>query len=213
MVLKRLLLSFLILLGTSCNVFGNVVPASTVDIPQNSIGLYQTDRRIVVHESPGSDSKVLLDKQLNYSSMLGAKTDNMFAVLVPDKELGYLYVIDADEDWIKVIYDKSKNLSGWVYKNDDFQFLPWGNFYNMYGRKYGLLQLKNSPIGINDIHSAPDENSQMIGKMTRPKQIRLTSIEGNWALVSILDVTCYTSTGYVQWRNINGEFYLFPAIK
>ena len=101
----------------------------------------------------------------------------------------------------------------WVYKNDDFQFLPWINFYNMYGRKYGLQLLKNIPLNINDIHSEPDDNAQILGKMVRPKQIRLTAIEGNWALVSVLDVSCYTNTGYIQWRDINGQFYLFPDMK
>jgi len=211
--MKKFLLTIFALFLICGNVFANVVPASTDDIPNSSIGLYQTDRRIVVYASPQNNSKILLDKQLDYTAMNGTKTDNMFAVLVPEKELGYLYVTDADEDWVQVIYDKTKKLTGWVYKNDDFQFLPWINFYNMYGRKYGLHQLKNVPIGTNDIHSAADENSQLIGKMTRPKQIRLTAIEGNWALVSVLDITCSTNTGYIQWRDINGQFYMFPDIK
>lgn len=213
MIIKKIVILLCIFILSVGNAFANVLPTTSSEIPQRSIGLYQVNQRIVVYEKPNCSSKVIFDRQINYSTMLGAKIDNMFAVLIPDKELSYVYATDADEDWVEIIYDKTKNLKGWVYKNDDFQFLPWINFYNMYGRKYGLQLLKNTPLNINDIHSEPDDNSQILGKIVRPKQIRLTAIEGNWALVSILDVSCYTNTGYIQWRDINGQFYLFPDMK
>ncbi|MCD8377233.1 MAG: hypothetical protein LUB59_00430 [Candidatus Gastranaerophilales bacterium] len=211
--MKGSLFTLLILFCWQLMSFGNVVPLTASDIPSNSIGLYQVDKRIVVREKPDDNSKILSDRQINYTVLSGANTDYMFAVLIPDKELGYVYATDADGDWVQIIYDKKNNLKGWVYKNDDFQFFPWINFYSMYGRKYGLYRLKNTPSDVSDIHSQPDENSQILGKMTRPKQIRLTGIEGNWALVTVLDVNCFTNTGYVQWRDINGQFYLFPDIK
>ncbi|MCM1266251.1 MAG: hypothetical protein NC200_08645 [Candidatus Gastranaerophilales bacterium] len=211
--MKKLVLLLIIAIISSLRVFADVLPVTTNDIPTTSIGMYQTGQKLVVYSQPNSDSKVIFERDINYSMMFGARIDNMFGVLVPQKELGYVYATDCDEDWVEVIYDKNQNLKGWVHKDDDFQFLPWVTFYNMYGRKYGLIQLKNSPIGMNDIHSQPEESSQILGKMARPRQIRLTSIEGNWILVSILDVTSHTYTGYVQWRNTNGQYYLFPDIK
>lgn len=211
--MKRLILILFVSIMLSMNAFADILPMTANDIPPSSIGVYQTGQRLVVYSSPNSDSKIVFDREINYSIMIGARIDNTFAVLVPQKELGYIYATDCDEDWVEVIYDKTQNLKGWVHKDDDFQFLPWITFYNMYGRKYGLLQLKNSPVSINDIHSQPDEASQTIARMARPKQIRLTSIEGNWVLVSILDVTSCTHTGYIQWRNSSGQYYLFPDIR
>ena len=209
----RLFIFGLFFILSAGSLFANVVPQTSEDIPSNTIGLYQTDERIVVYEKPDKSSKMLSDKQINYSMMLGAKFDNMFAVLIPEKNLGYLYVTDTsdDENWVLVIYDKSKNLKGWAYKRDEFQFFPWINFYDMYGRKYGLSRFKNSKV--NEIHSQPDENSQIIGEMTVPKQIKLTSIEGNWALVTAVDTGYSANTGYVQWRDSAGRFYMFPAMK
>lgn len=203
----------LLLFLSSYKIFANILPVSSGDIPNGVIGLYQTDKRITIYEKPNCLSKILLDKQIDYFDMMNIKTDDMFGLLVPQKELGYLYVVDTDDDWLCVIYNKNKNLKGWVYKNDDFQFLPWVNFYDLYGRKYGLEKLKNSPDGINEVHSQPDENSRIISKVIQPKQIKLTSIEGNWMLVSILDYTGNIHTGYIQWRNINGQLYLFPIVK
>lgn len=211
--MKKLVLIITLLLMSTLSVFANILPSTSNDIPNNSIGMYQVGQRIVVHAEANSDSKIVFDREVNYSMMLGAKFDNMFGVLLPQKELGFVYATDYDEDWVEVIYDKTRNLKGWAHKEDDFQFLPWITFYNMYGRKYGLLQLKNSPLGVNDIRTQPNIDSQLVGKTVRPKQIRLTSIEGNWLLVSILDVTSYTYTGYIQWRNTEGQYYLFPDIK
>lgn len=211
--MKKLVLIITLLLMSTLSVFANILPSTSNDIPNNSIGMYQVGQRIVVHAEANSDSKIVFDREVNYSMMLGAKFDNMFGVLLPQKELGFVYATDYDEDWVEVIYDKTRNLKGWAHKEDDFQFLPWITFYNMYGRKYGLLQLKNSPLGVNDIRTQPNIDSQLVGKIVRPKQIRLTSIEGNWILVSILDVTSYTYTGYIQWRNTEGQYYLFPDIK
>jgi hypothetical protein len=204
---------FICLLGINLSAFADVLPLAISDIPQSSVGVYQVSQKVVVHQKPSVESKIVFEREMNYSTLLGVKYDNNFGILIPQKELAYLYATDCDEDWVEVIYDKSQNLKGWVQKEDDFQFLAWITFYNMYGRKYGLVQLKNAPSVMNDIYSQPDDSSQLIGKITRPKQIRLTAIEGNWILVSILDVSYYTNTGYVQWRNSNGQYYYFPDIK
>ena len=128
------------------------------------------------------------------------------------KDLSFVYATDMDEDYVKVVYDKSKNLQGWAYKEDEFQFLPWITFYNMYGRKYGLKILKDAPDFVYDVHSRSDNDSQVIGKITRPKEIRLTAVQGNWVLVTVLNLGDKVSTGFIRWRGDNGEIYLFPDI-
>lgn len=194
----------------SCTVcFADVIPLNTSDIPLESIGVYQTDKKITVYEKPDSKSTVLLERTLEYNDV---PADSMYAVMISSKQLGFLYVVDLsdDEDWIQVIYDKEKNLKGWVRKTDDFQFLPWVNFINLYGRKYGMCVLRNSTPEILGIFSQPDDNAQVLGKISRPKLIRLTSVEGIWMLVSVLDFSSDTTTGYVKWRDEKGRFFLFP---
>ena len=83
----------------------------------------------------------------------------------------------------------------------------------MYGRKYGLYELKGAPKSINDIRSATDDNAQLISQMNIPSRINLNVIRGNWALVSVMDIDKTAKTGYIRWRGDDGVKYLFPDIK
>ena len=127
--------------------------------------------------------------------------------------MAFIYATDLDEDFVQIMYDKKKQNTGWAYKEDNFQFLPWITFYNMYGRKYGLKLLKGVPESVLELYSASSEDAQVLGKLNRPREIRLTAIQGNWALITALDIEGVAKTGYIRWRGNSGELYLFPAIK
>lgn len=213
-IFGKYILAIVVLFIINTNCLANIIPQTSDDIPFNSIGLYQTDRRITVYSEPDSTSKVILDKEVVYKNLIGIKKDNIFGVLIPQKELGYLFAVDTsdDENWVKVIYDKAENKTGWVYKNDVFQFMPWIDFINIYGRKYGVNKFKQS-VNFNNIYSNPDEKSQILGSLSHPKVIRLTAIEGNWFLITALDMSGETITGYVIWRTTDGKILMFPNIK
>ena len=138
----------------------------------------------------------------------------MFAFLQNEKKLGFLYVSDiGDDGWVEVIYDRHSGARGWVLTEDRFQFLPWLSFYNMYGRKYGLRLLKDAPDEVEVLHAKSEDLSQNIGKLNYVKQIKLTAIRGNWALVSVFDIDKTPKTGYLRWRSNEGVIYAFPDIK
>ena len=125
--------------------------------------------------------------------------DGVFALLLNEKKLGFLYVTDiGDDGWVEVIYDKMTGARGWVQTADRMQFLPWLNFYNLYGRKYGLRLLKDAPKEV---------------KLNYIQQIKLTAMRGNWALVSVFDLDRTPKTGYLRWRSSDGVIYAFPNIK
>ena len=69
--------------------------------------------------------------------------------------------------------------------------MPWGTFYNIYGKKYGLYQLKQAPDASNIIRVGADNFSQVVGELNMPKKIVLNVIKGNWALVSVVDLDKY----------------------
>ena len=93
------------------------------------------------------------------------------------------------------------------------QFMPWRNFYNLYGRKYGLRILKNTPKDLEVLRAKPEDLSQTVSKFNYVKQIKLTVIRGNWALVSVMDLDEVPKTGYMKWRESDGTIYSFPNIK
>lgn len=193
-------------------VFADTMPFYMESIPKTSIGLYQTDNEITLYSQPNVKSNII--KNLKFSYNPETMPDSVFAVLINEKKLGFLYVTDiGDENWIEVIYDKRTNAKGWVQTQDVMQFLPWRNFYNLYGRKYGLRILKDAPEEIEVLKAKSEDLSQIVAKFNYIKQIKLTVIRGNWALVSIVDLDKTPKTGYLKWRNTDGTIYVFPNIE
>ena len=192
----------------------NVMPKKVTDINSESIGLYQIPLKSVIYKKPDKKSDVIYRVNWDYKSFNATDSkpaDNFFTVLIQEKELAYVQVSDYTEDWIEIIYDKEANKKGWV-PSEDLRFMPWRAFYNMYGRKYGLYYLSGAPLTSKKLYSSTEENSQELGKIEKPLKIRLTVIKGNWALITAIENNLGNS-GYIKWRNDNGEIYIFPAIK
>lgn len=193
-------------------VFADTMPFYKNSIPKTAIGLYQTDKDIVLFSHPEANSDIV--KKMSFSYAPDSMPDGVFALLLNDKNLGFLYVTDiGDEGWVEVIYDKFTGAKGWVKTNDMMQFLPWINFYNLYGRKYGLRFMKDAPKDLEVLRAKSEDNSQIVSKMNYVKQIKLTAIRGNWALVSVQDLDETPKTGYMKWRDSDGTIYAFPNVK
>ena len=190
----------------------DTMPFYVGSIPEGVIGMYQTDKEITLYSHPEANSEVI--KKMEFSYNPETMPDSVFAVLINDKKLGFLYVSDIDEDgWVQVIYDKQTRAKGWVQTVDRMQFLPWLNFYNLYGRKYGLRLMKDAPDETKVLHAKAEDLSQNVSKLNYIKQIKLTTLRGNWALVSVFDLDKTPKTGYMRWRSNDGVIYAFPNIK
>ena len=193
-------------------VLADTMPFYMNSIPKNAIGMYQTGENITLYSHPEANSAVI--KKLDFSYDPNTMPDNVFAVLLNEKKLGFLYVSDiGDDGWVEVIYDNITGAKGWVQTEDRLQFLPWLSFYNMYGRKYGLRILKDAPDEIETLHAKSEDLSQNVATLRFVKQIKLTVIRCNWALVSVLDIDKTPKTGYMKWRGTDGTIYAFPNIK
>ena len=69
------------------------------------------------------------------------------------------------------------------------------------------------PDSIKTLHAQTDDMSQNLSKLQYVKQIKVTAIRGNWALVSVFDIDKTPKTGYLRWRTETGKIYAFPNIK
>ena len=114
---------------------------------------------------------------------------------------------------VEVVYDKFTGAKGWVMTEDRMQFLPWLSFYNLYGRKYGLRFLKDVPDDLEVLRAKSEEFSQEVAVIKYARQIKLTAMRGNWALVTVVDIDKTPKTGYMRWRSDDGQIYAFPNIK
>ncbi len=192
--------------------FADTMPFYMDSIPKRTLGLYQTDSELSLYSEPNEKSNVI--KKMTFSYNPESMPDKVFALLINEKKLGFLYVSDiGDDGWVEVIYDKRTGAKGWVQTADSMQFQPWRNFYNLYGRKYGLRILKDAPEDIEVLKAKSEDLSQTVSKLNYVQQIKLTVIRGNWALVTAFDLDKTPKTGYLKWRGDNGEIYAFPNIK
>ena len=208
--MKKFLLLFTLFLALPA--FADTMPFYMDSIPKQTLGVYQTDKELVLHSEPKEKANII--KKMDFSYLPESMPDAVFAVLINEKKLGFLYVSDiGDEGWVEVIYDKKSGAKGWVKTIDNMQFLPWLNFYNLYGRKYGLRLLKDTPSEIEVLKAKSEDLSQTVSKLNYVQQIKLTVIRGNWALVTVFDLDKTPKTGYLKWRGNNGEIYAFPNIK
>lgn len=193
-------------------VFADTMPFYMNSIPKGAIGMYQTGESITIFSHPEANSRVV--KTFDFSYTPESMPDNVFALLLNEKKLGFLYVSDiGDEGWVEVIFNKMTGEKGWVQTEDRFQFLPWLSFYNMYGRKYGLRLMKDAPEDAQILHAKSEDLSQNISTLKFVKFIKVTAIRGNWALVTAVDVDKIGKTGYLKWRDSNGKIYAFPNIR
>lgn len=197
--MKKLLTILSLILAMPC-LAKDIMPERVLKTP--GWGVYQASNVMTFYESPNETSKIL--DTINCSSV--ENLGDLFLVYIPSKSLGFMEVTDETEDWVQV-------KQGWVKKDDPYKFLTWNNFYNMYGKKYGLYILKDAPDSVKELRSDSDENSQIIERINIPIKINLNAIRGNWMLVSVMDMDRMPKTGYIRWRSDDGVKYLFPAIK
>ena len=214
--MKKIFLSILMILFMSLGCFAkDILPTSPSVANVRTVGLYQVGKDITVYKFPDEESHILYRIRWNddedfFPQEIGAK--NFFAVYVEKKELALVNVVDIADGWVEIVYNNSTGETGWIREDDPYKFMTWINFYNTYGKKYGLKLLKGAPALCKDMKAAP-ESLKTISTMNTPQAIHLNIIKGNWALISVLDMDKTPKTGYVQWRSDDGVRYFFPDIK
>ncbi len=213
--MKKLLVLFIfIVLYMQISARADILPNALNPIDAVALGMYQVPKHVVIYAKPDLKSDIVFEADWNFENFKSSKgsENTFFSVFVKEKELGFIEVIDFTDDWLKVLFDKDNKKTGWI-KSEDIRFLTWRNFYNLYGRKYGLYTVGNIPDSIKELRTDADNNSKVLGKIVRPFKINLIKLKGNWALVRVFDVNDTIKIGYLRWRSDEGKIYFFPSIK
>ncbi len=215
-IMKKILILFVFLIYGALSVCAkDILPSAPILNTVKTVGVYQVGDDVTIYKEPDETSMVLYrvrwDKDDFFPETIGAQ--NFFSIFISKKDLALVNVTDVMEEWVEIVYDNSTGKTGWIKKDDPYKFMTWINFYNTYGKKYGLLMLKGTPESYKNIKSSPEDTAQNISVMNIPQQIKLVVIRGNWALVSVLDMDKTPKTGYIRWRSDDGVRYFFPVMK
>jgi len=205
----------LFVFSINCACAKDIIPTKPALNSIRTVGVYQVGDDITIYQEPDESSMILYrirwDKNEFFPETIGAQ--NFFSIFIAKKDLALVNVTDITEDWVEIVYDNSTGKTGWIKKDDPYKFMTWINFYNAYGKKYGLAMLKGTPESYKIIKGSPEDDSKNISTLNMPQQIKLVVIRGNWALVSVLDMDKTPKTGYIRWRSDDGVRYFFPVMK
>lgn len=213
--MKKILYLFAFLFGMFFPAYADVMPYYVNNINTNSIGVYQASNDIKLYKEPNENSPLKLELYWDSKTFNSpdVSASNIFVVFLPRKELALLLATDESENWVEVIYNQNGLQKGWIKKDDEYKFMNWRAFYNLYGRKYGLYLMKDAPEATKDLYSSNADDAQKLGTINMPQTLKMTAVKGNWLLVNVFDLDKLIKIGWVKWRNNSGEIYMFPAIK
>lgn len=206
----------MLFLSIATSAFALDVVPNTVSLNYtNTFGIYQVDHAIAIYDKP--DEKATIKQKIVWTSEnvipKSLSLADLFVVYIQKKDLALMAVTDETDDWVEVIYNNRTGEKGWIKKDDPYKFNTWVNFYNMYGKKYGLVILNGAPETVYSMYGTPEEKQKVISTINRPELINLNIIRGNWMLVTVLDSDQTPKTGYVRWRSDDGVKYLFPNLQ
>lgn len=214
MKLIKLLFIIFTVMFLSLPVFADVMPYYSSSISRDIIGFIQVPESFNIYSSPSQGSDLLETISWNKTEVKlkdgFLEPGETFSVLLYDQRIAFCSVLDEENGWYKVIYDKKNNLSGWFKPAIPQDFWNLRDFYSSFGRKYGLYYFKDIPSSKKNIYSAASDEAQKIDGFDFAKFIKLVIIRGNWALVSVVDLDNQPKTGFVKWRTAEGDLYLFP---
>ncbi len=211
-----ILIISLFIIGFNSESFAKDLIPIRVDLnPSHSIGLYQIGDDVRIYKEPNEESQILYRVRWNQEEFFPDEIgfNKFFIVFLPKKSLELVTVTDMTDEWLEIIYDNTTGQTGWIKMDDPYKFMTWINFYNRYGKKYGLNMLKGAPETCNNIKATTEDLAKTISVINFPATIKLNVIRGNWALVSVMDMDKTPKTGYIRWRSDDGIRYFFPTIR
>ena len=214
--LKKIFIILTALLCVGLNTYAkDVIPVRPNINQVQSVGLYQIGNDLQIYSEPDENSMILYRVRWNDKEFFPEEIgfEKFFVLFIEKKNLALVAVNDYTDGWIEIIYDNTTGKTGWIKMDDPYKFMTWINFYNTYGKKYGLTLLKSAPETCKDITASTEDLAKTISTINQPQKINLSVIRGNWALVSVMDLDKTPKTGYVRWRSEEGVRYFFPAIK
>lgn len=203
-----------VILFTAGSAIADVMPYYTSALSKETIGFLKMPKSFKLYLYPRTDSQVVETVDWNKFEVKFRKTcvepADVFAVQVPSKNTNFFMVVDEQEDWYKIIYDKKQNKSAWVKPDSNEDFWGLRDFYSIYAKQYGLYYMKNIDYRKRGIYSGAYDDSQKLNGFTLIKSIKLHKISGNWALVTVVDFDSKPKIGYIRWREDDGSILLFP---
>ena len=158
-------------------------------------------------------SAIISENNIKQRGVENVQIEDVFLAHSKENNISLLSVEIDSDDWYYVCYNQKKKLFGWVKKNDNIDYMSWEDFFNVYGRKRGILLFRNLKDEYKKMYSAPSLDSTIVDDFHFAKHIALWLVKGDWMLVKITTYDGLTKTGWIRWKLKDGSLTAFPDFK
>ena len=215
-LIKKILFIALIFINTNINANADVLPYYINSLRRYGIGYTQVQSPLTLRDTPKGD----IIETLNFDYNTGETTclinkgrcsqDEVFAAFSQSKKLAFLTTMDESDKNVYVCFNQSENpICGWVETNLNNKLYGWIDFFDVWGKKYGLYLFKDIQKGDKLLYSAPVRQINTTGVLEFPKYISPWLVRGNWILVKVHDFNNQMKTGWLNFRGNDGKLRLF----
>lgn len=178
-------------------------------------GVILINDALVVYDKDDDGARPLMKlknaEALKYSlqGVKNAPVEDVFSAYSKDKKLLIMPVEADTDDWYYVCYNQKLKLFGWVKKSENVDYASWEDFFNIYGRKFGVYIFRNADEKYKRLYSSPN-GGRLVDDFYFAKQAALWLMSGDWMLVKVLTYDGKTKTGWMRWRLEDGTLIAFP---
>lgn len=212
--MKKILLLVFILNIISAS--ADVMPYYVNSLRRYGIGFSEVSSPLVMRQTPSKEGNILETLNFDFKGSASClinkdrcELDEIFAVYSLSKKIALLTTLDESEGWNLVCFNQlEKPVCGWV-EGDKNKYYNWLDFFNIFGKKYGLYLFKDLNKADKILYSAPMKQTNSTGSITYAKNITPWLVRGNWILVKAIDIDNGQKTGWINFRGDDGRLKLF----
>ncbi len=212
--MKKILLLVFILNILAVN--ADVIPSYINSIKKYGSGFTEIKSPLVMYETPSKEGNIVEMLNFDYKDKISCninrnrcEADEVFALYSQSKKIALLTTLDESEGWNFVCFNQlEKPVCGWV-EGDKNKFYNWLDFFNIFGKKYGLYLFKDLNKSDKILYASPSRQTNSTGTITLAKYITPWLVRGNWILVKVIDIDNEQKTGWVNFRDNEGKLKLF----
>ncbi len=211
--MKKTILIICLLLFLNLKSYADYVPryVDTERYYGNGVILIKDKIKVYEKDDENSNQDAIIDNEtVKEAKNKKATASNTFLISIKDKQITVLPVKYDTDEWYYICYDQSQKLFGWVKKTENIDYYDWQDFFNIYGRKYGIYIFRNVPAGYKKLYSAPDEKSTLTDSFDFPRYISLWLINKDWMLIKATTYDGITKTGWFRWRTEKKNVIALP---
>ena len=221
LVLTKNIIKIAILLFITCtnlliSADADVLPYYINSLRRYGIGYTQVQSPVNIRNAPNGD----IIETLNFDFKTGETTclvnnkrcsqDEVFSVFKQEKKLAFLTTMDEGQNHSYVCFNQTEApICGWVEENSNNKFYGWVDFFEYWGKKYGIYLFKDVQKTDRFLYSAPVKQTNTTGVLEFPKYIAPWLVRGNWVLVKVHDFNNQMKTGWLNFRGNDGKLRVF----